>query len=70
MKNNKTILTTVKETLARKESLTDIQLKRQTRWIATSGMVPVVNGIFGGYINPHCHVQESYSLKHLQSLNS
>lgn len=44
-------------------------LKRHTRWIAQQSTVPIVNGVFGAYLNPFCHVHEAYDRKFLADLN-
>lgn len=37
---------------------------RQQFRIATSATVPIVNTIFGRYINPFCHILDSLSIVH------
>jgi len=66
----KTLLNTlVVEKIITKHVPTDATLKRQTKWIATQALVPIVTSVFGAYINPFCHVHEAYSEQFLQSLN-
>lgn len=44
-------------------------IRRHTRWIANQSTVPIVTGVFGTYINPHCHVLDTYDQKHLEKMN-
>ena len=63
----KTLLNTIIEEKVTK--LPSAQLiKRHTRWIAVQSRTPIINGIFGTYINPHCHVHEAYDQNYLSNL--
>jgi hypothetical protein len=44
-------------------------LKRHTRWIAQQSTVPIINGVFGAYLNPYCHAREAYDQNYLSKLN-
>lgn len=55
----------IKERLSKFDAKqSDTILKRQTRNIANSAMVPVVNTIYGNYINPFCHILDSMATTH------
>jgi len=61
-----TLLNTVEERLT---SLPEEKvIRRHTRWIALQSTVPIINTIFGVYINPHCHILESYDQKHINKI--
>lgn len=49
---------------------TEKVIRRHTRWIANQTTVPIITGIFGTYINPHCHVLDSYDQKHVNKMNN
>lgn len=59
---------TIEEKLDNASEYSDTQLKRHTRWIALNGTCPIVSGLFGTYINPLCHVLDSYSQQYLEKL--
>jgi hypothetical protein len=47
------------------EKLTDLPkdavMKRQTKRIAQHFNMPIVNSIFGSYMNTYCHIQDAYT---------
>ena len=69
MENTGTILTILEEKINTKDKPTERELKLHTKWIAKNSLSPLITGIFGGYINSHCHVLEAYSQPFLESLN-
>lgn len=64
----KTLLTNIVEERLTLDVL-DNKLKRETRWIAISSKTPIVNTIWGAYINPTCLVHEAYTQKFIKDLN-
>ena len=66
MNNNKANINIIEEKIT--DMPTDKQLKQHTRWIASQSKVPIINTIFGAYLNEYCHVLEGYDAKYLQTL--
>jgi hypothetical protein len=66
MDNHKAFITVVEE--RQTELPADRRIRQHTRWIASQSATPIINTIFGCYLNEYCHVREAYDQNYLKNL--